>query len=167
MDKDKLVEKYNWDNKFSTRFKLTNGQMLKYIPDNIFMVELPDLKVENYADMGNEDNVVSDKMLILTLRSTKDGYVEKELSDILMHTSFDFELSLSNPNKCHSIYKGCSVEKVKFSPLLNRPNKANPFNLIVYITVEQINYYASDDVLSFGTLSNQSIGNDNEGVNNG
>ena len=104
MDKDKLVEKYNWDNKFSTRFKLTNGQMLKYIPDNIFMVELPDLKVENYADMGNEDNVVSDKMLILTLRSTKDGYVEKELYDILMHTSFDFELSLSNPNKCLSIY---------------------------------------------------------------
>lgn len=167
MDKDVVKEKYNWDNKFSTRFKLGNEQTLQVIPDNIFMVELPDLTVENYADMMNENWSASDKILILTLRSTKDGSVERELYDVLMRTSFDFELSLSNPNQCHSIYKGCSVEKVKFSPLLNRPNKANPFNLIVYINVEEIKYCAASDTLIFGKVSNNALISDNEGTANG
>mgnify|MGYP000756939863 FL=1 len=64
MDKDVVKEKYNWDNKFSTRFKLGNEQTLQVIPDNIFMVELPDLTVENYADMMNENWSASDLSLI-------------------------------------------------------------------------------------------------------
>ena len=87
-------ERLNWDNNFSIRFKLQNGKNLEKIPNNIFMIELPDISsIDMNADM-------LDKNIKLTLRSTQDGSVEREVYDVLFRTNFDIELSLSNPNKC-------------------------------------------------------------------
>ena len=40
LDKDRM----NWDNNFSIRFTLNDGRSLEKIPNNIFMVELPEIK---------------------------------------------------------------------------------------------------------------------------
>ena len=141
LDKEKL----NWDNNFSIRFSLKDGKSLSKIPNNIFMIELPEIRA---ADMDSED---INKTINITLRSTQDGSVEKEVYDILFRTEFDIELSLSNPNKVDYVYKSCSVEKMSFVPLMNRP-KANPFNFTVSAKVSQIVYKGSDEEITFGKV---------------
>ena len=42
----------NWDNNFSIRFTLKDGRSLEKIPNNIFMIELPEIKA---VDMDSED----------------------------------------------------------------------------------------------------------------
>ena len=59
-------ERLNWDNNFSIRFTLKDGRSLEKIPNNIFMIELPEIKA---VDMDSED---LDKYIRLTLRSTQD-----------------------------------------------------------------------------------------------
>jgi hypothetical protein len=139
----------NWDNNFSIRFKLANGKSLEKIPNNLFAIELPEITT---TDMSDE---VLNKSIGITLRSAQDGTVEKELFDILFRTYFDIELSLSNPNKVDYVYKSCSVEKLTFSPLMNRP-KANPFNLTVWAKVSQIVFKGTSEEIAFGgTIKNQ------------
>ena len=136
-------ERLNWDNNFSIRFKLQNGKNLEKIPNNIFMIELPDISsIDMNADM-------LDKNIKLTLRSTQDGSVEREVYDVLFRTNFDIELSLSNPNKIDYIYKSCSVEKLQFAPLMNRP-KANPFNFTVDVDYKYATYFNSGESFTFG-----------------
>lgn len=143
LEKDRL----NWDNNFSIRFTLKDGRSLEKIPNNIFMIELPEIKA---VDMDSED---LDKYIRLTLRSTQDGSVEKEVYDVLFRTEFDIELSLSNPNKVDYVYKACSVEKLNFVPLMNRP-KANPFNFTVSAKVSQIIYKGASEEITFGHIIN-------------
>ena len=140
-------ERLNWDNNFSIRFSLKDGKSLEKIPNNIFMIELPEIKA---VDMDSED---LDKYIRLTLRSTQDGSVEKEVYDVLFRTEFDIELSLSNPNKVDYVYKSCSVEKLNFVPLMNKP-KANPFNFTVSAKVSQIVYKGSSEEITFGYIPN-------------
>lgn len=136
---------YNWDNNFSVRFRLDNNKQLQYIPNNIFMIELPEIDLETYGD--SESNTL--KYIYLTLRSTTDLAVEKELYNDLSVTPFSLEVSLSNANICHSIYNGCIVESIKFSPLTNK-SKSSPFNIIVKISVAQSQYVFGADTLTFG-----------------
>ena len=124
MSKLEETIRLNWDNNFSVRFKLENGKSLVKIPNNIFVLELPEITT---TDMSED---VLNKYIGITLRSTQDGLVEREVFDVLFRTNFDIELSLSNPNKIDYVYKSCSVEKLTFSQLMNRP-KANPFNFTV------------------------------------
>lgn len=141
---ERELVRLNWDNNFSVRFKLENGKSLEKIPNNIFVIELPEITT---TDM-NEDNL--NKYIGITLRSVQDGSVEKELFDVLFRTNFDIELSLSNPNKIDYIYKSCSVEKLSYSPLMNRP-KANPFNFTVWAKVSQIVFKGASEEITFGT----------------
>lgn len=143
---EKEKERLNWDNNFSIRFKLENGKSLDRIPNNIFVVELPDIKA---VDM-NEENI--DTYILITLRSTQDGSVEKEVYDILFRTNFDIELSLSNPNKVDYVYKSCSVEKLSFAPLM-RKQKANPFNFTIFVKVSQIIFKGATEEIKFGVTS--------------
>lgn len=133
----------NWDNNFSVRFKLENGKSLVQIPNNIFVLELPEIKT---TDMSED---VLNKYIGITLRSTQDGLVEREVFDVLFRTNFDIELSLSNPNKIDYVYKSCSVEKLTFSQLMNRP-KANPFNFTVWAKVSQIVFKGASEEITFG-----------------
>ena len=89
--------------------------------------------------------------------------VEKEVYDVLFRTNFDIELSLSNPNKIDYVYKSCSVEKLNFAPLMNRP-KANPFNFTVWAKVSQIIFKGSAEEIIFGSQNNAPI-NYNEDYN--
>lgn len=150
-------EKLNWDNNFSIRFKLENGKSLEKIPNNIFEIDLPEINTKDV----NEENI--DRYIAIVLRSTQDGLVEKEVYDVLFRTNFDIELSLSNPNKIDYVYKSCSVEKLNFAPLMNRP-KANPFNFTVWAKVSQIIFKGSAEEIIFGSQNNAPI-NYNEDYN--
>ena len=150
-------EKLNWDNNFSIRFKLENGKSLEKIPNNIFEIDLPEINTKDV----NEENI--DRYIAIVLRSTQDGLVEKEVYDVLFRTNFDMELSLSNPNKIDYVYKSCSVEKLNFAPLMNRP-KANPFNFTVWAKVSQIIFKGSAEEIIFGSQNNAPI-NYNEDYN--
>ena len=152
-------EKLNWDNNFSIRFKLENGKSLEKIPNNIFEIDLPEINTKDV----NEENI--DRYIAIVLRSTQDGLVEKEVYDVLFRTNFDIELSLSNPNKIDYVYKSCSVEKLNFAPLMNRP-KANPFNFTVWAKVSQIIFKGSAEEIIFGSQNNAPI-NYNEDNNEG
>lgn len=152
-------EKLNWDNNFSIRFKLENGKSLEKIPNNIFEIDLPEINTKDV----NEENI--DRYIAIVLRSTQDGLVEKEVYDVLFRTNFDIELSLSNPNKIDYVYKSCSVEKLNFAPLMNRP-KANPFNFTVWAKVSQIIFKGSSEEISFGSQNNAPI-NYNEDTDEG
>nr|DAV04715.1 MAG TPA: hypothetical protein [Caudoviricetes sp.] len=143
-------EKLNWDNNFSIRFKLENGKSLEKIPNNIFEIDLPEINTKDV----NEENI--DRYIAIVLRSTQDGLVEKEVYDVLFRTNFDIELSLSNPNKIDYVYKSCSVEKLNFAPLMNRP-KANPFNFTVWAKVSQIIFKGSTEEIIFGSQNNAPI----------
>lgn len=143
MSKLEETIRLNWDNNFSVRFKLENGKSLEKIPNNIFVLDLPDITT---TDMSEE---VLNKYIGITLRSAQDGSVEKEVFDVLFRTNFDIELSLSNPNKIDYIYKSCSVEKLTFSQLMNRP-KANPFNFTVWAKVSQIVFKGASEEVIFG-----------------
>lgn len=143
-------EKLNWDNNFSIRFKLENGKSLEKIPNNIFEIDLPEINTKDV----NEENI--DRYIAIVLRSTQDGLVEKEVYDVLFRTNFDIELSLSNPNKIDYVYKSCSVEKLNFAPLMNRP-KANPFNFTVWAKVSQIIFKGSAEEIIFGSQNNAPI----------
>ena len=150
-------EKLNWDNNFSIRFKLENGKSLEKIPNNIFEIDLPEINTKDVS----EENI--DRYIAIVLRSTQDGLVEKEVYDVLFRTNFDIELSLSNPNKIDYVYKSCSVEKLNFAPLMNRP-KANPFNFTVWAKVSQIIFKGSAEEIIFGSQNNAPI-NYNEDYN--
>jgi hypothetical protein len=131
--------KLNWDNEFSVRFKLDNNKTLQFIPNNIFSVELPEI---NATDIAEKD---VDKYLKLVLRSTANGVVEKEVFDILFRTSFDVEVSLSNPNKVEWQYNSCTIDKLSFSELFDRKSKANPLNFTLLIKVSQIVYVGNGE----------------------
>jgi hypothetical protein len=142
-DEKQTFYKINWDNEFSVRFNLEKD-MLKHIPNNIFSVELPEI---DFFDM-NDDNL--SKTLKLTLRSTVDGSVEQEIFDILCRQQFNIDISLSNPNIVSWKYSNCSIEKIAFTPLVDRKSRANPFNFILYINVSQVTYNAGSMVVTFG-----------------
>ncbi len=139
--------KLNWDNEFSVRFDI-EGESLQHIPSNIFSVELPEIVAEDMT--GDEINTT----LKLTLRSTIDGLVEKEMFDVLFRKMFNIDLSLSNPNKVSWKYKSCMVEKIGFSPLVGRKSRSNPFNFTLYIKVGQIIYNGDNTIIEFGQVSN-------------
>lgn len=141
--------KLNWDNEFSVRFNIEN-ESLQHIPNNIFSIELPEIDVEDISESNNEIN----KILKITLRSTIDSSVEKEVFDILFRNVFDIDISLSNPNKVSWKYKSCSVEKIGFSPLVGRKSRSNPFNFVLYVKVGQIIYNGDNTIIEFGQVSN-------------
>ena len=62
-------------------------------------------------------------------------------------------MSLSNPNKFDYVYMACSVEKLNFVSLMNRP-KANPFNFTVSAKVSQIIYKGASEEITFGHIVN-------------
>lgn len=140
-----MLYKLNWDNEFSVRFNFNSKEAtITHIPNNIFSVELPEVNVDEY--MNNEITSV----MKLVLRSTVDGSVEKELFDTLLRNMFDIEISLSNPNRANWRYSGCVVDKISFSPLIDRKSKSNPFNYTVYIKPSQITYNGETEVIKFG-----------------
>lgn len=149
---------YNLDNRFSLRFTFKDKPItLKYIPDDIFSVELPEVSVD---DLVNES---SSKMLKLMIRSTEDGRVETELFDTLLNGVFDIDLSLTNPNKAIWKYLGCSVDKIGFSPLISRKSHANPFNYIVYVNVPVVVYNGDKQIIEFGSSTDKNETKEAEG----
>ena len=127
--------KLNWDNDFSVRFNFNESNVvLQHIPNNIFSVELPDIVATDVA----EDEI--DSVLKITLRSTLDGSVEREVFDTLLRNNFDIDVSLTNSNKATWKYNGCSVDRIAFSQLIDRKSKCNPFNFTLFIKVGQIVY---------------------------
>ena len=145
MKNDGTFYKLNWDNEFSVRFNFdSKDASLAHIPNNIFSIELPDVNVDETGD-----NEITSVMKLI-LRSTTDGRVEKELFDTLLRNMFDIEVSLSNPNKANWKYTGCVVDKVAFSPLIDRKSKSNPFNYTVYIKPGQITYNGDTEIIKFG-----------------
>lgn len=135
--------KLNWDNEFSVRFNI-EGVSLQHIPNNIFSVEMPEIDVEDMTE--NE----IDKVMKITLRSTVDGTVEKEMFDVLFRNMFDIDISLSNPNKISWKYRSCILEKIGFSPLVGKKSRSNPFNFTLYIKVGQIVYNGDNAIVEFG-----------------
>lgn len=140
----------NWDNKFSVRFELENKKELKYIPQNIFSLELPKLDMSDISDSRVDDS------LKLTLRSMKGGMIEQEVFDVLCRTTFKVNVSLGNPNINDWIYDGCSVAKIGFATLTDKA-KSNPFNLTLDINVTKITYNGGKDPYEFGMDFNEAI----------
>lgn len=135
--------KLNWDNEFSVRFDIEN-ESLNHIPNNIFSVEMPDLA-------STEIDGEIDCRLKLILRSTANGSVEQEIFNTLFRKDFNIELSLSNPNMVNWKYLNCSLDKMGFTPLIDRKSKSNPFNYILYIKVGQIVFNGETNIVTFGT----------------
>ena len=137
--------KLNWDNDFSVRFNFNESNVvLQHIPNNIFSVELPDIVASDVA----EDEI--DSVLKITLRSTLDGSVEREVFDTLLRNNFDIDVSLTNNNKATWKYNGCSVDRIAFSQLIDRKSKCNPFNFTLFIKVGQIVYNGDTAIIEFG-----------------
>lgn len=166
---------YNWDNEFSVRFKMDKGNQLKYVPNSIFMMELPSLVMTDMAgalvmsemeNISQEIELDNEKYLKLTLRCTKDKSVEKEVFSSLMNNKFNLEISLDNPNITEFEFNDCSVSKIEYAPLIRR-QKSNFYNFIVYIKVSQVKYHIGDEVISFGDapIDYMSLV-DNKGVKN-
>ena len=144
-DKGRPLYYLNWDNEFSVRFSIHDKQTnVQHVPNNVFSVELPEISV---SDLLMND---VDWILKVTLRSTSDGLVESEVFNVLLRNSFDVELSLKNPNKTVWKYNDCSVEKIGFSPLVDRRSRNNPFNYILYIKVKQAVYNGDNQIIEFG-----------------
>ena len=144
-NKNGMLYSLNWDNEFSVRFNFdSKDASLTHIPNNIFSIELPEVNIDESGD-----NEVSSVMK-LVLRSTVDGHVEKELFDTMIRNMFDVEVSLSNPNKANWKYTGCVVDKVAFSPLVDRKSRSNPFNYTVFIKPTQITYNGETEIIKFG-----------------
>lgn len=129
--------KLNWDNEFIVRFRLENNKTLKYIPNNIFSVDLPKITITDLSELD------VNKTMRITLRSSYDGSVENEIFDTLLRTSFDIDVSLSNPNVVAWQYNSCSIEDIEFTPLVDRKSKANPLNIILTVKISQIVYTGS------------------------
>lgn len=154
--KDKEI--YNWDNEFSVRFRLNGDkQILKHIPNHIFMIELPQLDMKDIAsdivESESETKQVNgndtEKYINLTLRSTRDKLLEKEVYSVLMNNTFNMEISLSNANIVEFEFLDCSVSKIFYTPLIHR-NKSNYFNFGVKIKVNQIKIHNGDDTVVIG-----------------
>ncbi len=148
--KKKIEEKekennFNWDNDFSVRFKLNNENQLKYVPNNIFMIELPEMDMLN---MGNESEM-DEKYVDITFRTTKDKTVEQEVYSYLMNTPFNIEISLHNPNITDFELIDCFVSKIIYSPLIHR-NKSNYFNFKVRVKLSTMKVHQGDSTFLFG-----------------
>lgn len=136
---------FNWDNDFSVRFKLDNENQLKHIPNNIFMIELPEMDMLN---MGNESET-DEKYVDIVLRTTKDKTVEQEVYSYLMNAPFNMEISLYNPNITDFEFLDCFVSKIVYSPLIHR-NKSNYFNFKVRVKVSTIKIHQAEKTFLFG-----------------
>ena len=138
-----FVNVYNYDNNFSVRIKLENGNTLNHLTDNIFILDLPKISMINFA----EDDVV--EPLKLSLRSTKDGSVENEVYNILCKSKFNIEVSLTNPNKVDFTFYDCDVSSVEFAQLAHK-SKANPFNFTIEIGYQYAKYYNAGETFVVG-----------------
>lgn len=134
---------YNYDNNFSVRIRLDNGNSVSHITDNIFSIDLPKIYMANLVD---NDALQTFKM---SLRSTKDGSVENELYNILCRNVFDIEVSLTNPNKVDFTFNDCSVSSIEFGQLAHK-SKCNPFNFTVEVDYKYAKYFNSGEVFTFG-----------------
>ena len=141
-DRNGTFYKLNWDNDFSVRLNIEN-ETLRHIPNNIFSIEMPEVVSTEI------DGDINDRLKLI-LRSTTDGNVELEIFDILLRKDFDVEISFSNANKVDWRYNGCTLEKISFTPLIDRKSKSNPFNYILYIKVNQIVYNGEKNIITFG-----------------
>lgn len=139
-EEELLANKYLWDNNYSVRFKIDGDSQLQYIPNGIFMIELPTL---------NLDNIDEDKYLTITLRSTPDKRIEKEVFNILMNKCFKMDISLDNPNVVDFEFDKCSISKIEYAPLMHR-NKSNFFNILVQVKVPVMKVFYGSDFTTFG-----------------
>jgi hypothetical protein len=137
---------YNYDNNFSVRIKLDNGNILSHLTDNIFSIDLPKILMTSLVD---NDELEPFRM---SLKSTKDGSVENEVYNTLCKANkFDIEVSLTNPNKIDFTFNECSVSSVGFAQLAHKA-KANPFNFFVEIDYKYAKYFNSGEVFAFGDV---------------
>ena len=155
---------YNYDNNFSVRIKLENGNTLNHLTANIFILNLPKISMSSFAD---EDSV---EPLKLSLRSTKDGSVENEVYNVLCKSKFNIEISLTNPNKVDFTFYECDVSAIEFAQLAHK-NKANPFNFDIEINYLYAKYFNSGETFIIGNapvdlLSEINPKNKKEGKNN-
>ena len=158
IDKGKPLYYLNWDNEFSVRFNVHDKQTnVQHVPNNVFSVELPEIGVSDLLD--GDVNL----MLKITLRSTTDGLVESEVFNVLLRNSFDIDLSFKNPNKVAWKYNDCSVEKIGFSPLIDRKSRSNPFNYILYVNVKQAVYNGDNQIIEFGNREQATVEATEEG----
>ena len=134
---------YNYDNNFSVRIRLDNGNSVSHITDNIFSIDLPKIYMANLVD---NDALQTFKM---SLRSTKDGSVENELYNILCRQTFNIEVSLTNPNKVDFTFNECSVSSIEFGQLAHKA-KSNPFNFTVEVDYKYAKYFNGGEVFTFG-----------------
>lgn len=139
----KDFNQYNYDNNFSVRIKLETGNSASHITDNIFSIDLPKIYMTNLVD---NEQLEPFKM---SLRSTKDGSVENELYNILCRSTFDIEVSLTNPNKIDFAFNECSVSSIAFAELAHK-SKANPFNFTVEVDYKYAKFFNSGEVFTFG-----------------
>ena len=144
MKETKDFNLYNYDNNFSVRIKMDNGNTLSNLTDNIFCIDLPKIVMASLAD--NEDL----EPFKMTLRSTKNGSVENEVYNVLSKSNkFDIEVSLTNPNKIDFIFHDCSVSTISFAQLAHKA-KANPFNFTVDVDYKYATYFNSGESFTFG-----------------
>lgn len=144
MKETKDFNLYNYDNNFSVRIKLDNGNMLSHLTDNIFSIDLPKILMVSLVD--NEDL----EPFKMSLRSTKDGSVENEVYNTLCKSNnFDIEVSLTNPNKIDFIFHNCSVSSIGFAQLAHKA-KSNPFNFTVEVDYKWATYFNGGESFIFG-----------------
>lgn len=144
MKETKDFNLYNYDNNFSVRIKLDNGNMLSHLTNNIFSIDLPKILMVSLVD---NDELEPFKM---SLRSTKDGSVENEVYNTLCKANnFDIEVSLTNPNKIDFIFHNCSVSTISFAQLAHKA-KANPFNFTIEVDYKYASYFNAGETFTFG-----------------
>lgn len=128
-----------WNSDFSVKIEMHGKQQLKYLPNYVYSVGLPEIQMLPSID-GNafEENTVG--VMTLTVRTDKDRQVIDEIFMILSGGLFDISV-FSPKSTLMWEFKKCMLDRLKPCELISKKKFDSPYNIELPICPKTAIYY--------------------------
>ena len=130
-----------WNSDFSVKIEMRGKQQLKYLPNYVYSVGLPEILMLPSVD-GNafelEENSVG--QMSLTVRTDKDRLVIDEIFMILSGGVFDISIFFPKSTLMWE-FKKCMLDRLKPCEFISKKKFDSPYNIELPICPKTAIYY--------------------------
>ena len=128
-----------WNSDFSVKIEMRGKQQLKYLPNYVYSVGLPEIQMLPSIDgCAFEENAVGS--MTLTVRTDKDRQVIDEIFMILSGGLFDISI-FSPKSTLMWEFKKCMLDRLKPCEFISKKKFDSPYNIELPICPKTAIYY--------------------------